>query len=168
MVRNIIWTVFLSIVAAILQSTLLAKIAVFKAVPDLALCIVVYSAYVNGTMTGQVSGFFSGLLLDFLSSAPLGLNCLIRTLIGALAGIFRGTLFLDFFLLPMILCFLATVLKAVILFLIHLIFGSAGSALPFYSLASVVFWVELALNTLCAPFLFALLKRIRYLSPIRS
>jgi rod shape-determining protein MreD len=161
MARNIIWTVLFSIAAGILQSTLLAKFAVFKTVPDLTLCIVVYSAYVNGTMTGQVSGFFSGLLLDFLSSAPLGLNCLVRTFIGALAGIFRGTLFLDFFFLPMILCALATILKAIIFLIIHLIFGSA---IPVYSPASLVFWVELALNTLCAPFLFALLKRIRYLS----
>jgi rod shape-determining protein MreD len=165
MVRSIIWTVLLSIAAGILQSTLLAKVAVFKTVPDLALCIVVYSAYTNGTMTGQISGFFSGLFLDFLSSTPLGLNCLVRTIIGALAGVFKGTLFLDFFLLPMILCALATILKAIIFLIIHLIFGSA---IPVYSPVSLVFWVELALNTLCAPFLFALLKRFRYLSPTWS
>jgi len=164
MIRNIVWTVILAIIAGILQSTLLGNIAILNVVPDLALCIVVYSAYVNGTMTGQVSGFFSGLLLDFLSAAPLGLNCLIRTLIGALAGVFKGAFFLDIFFMPVILCSLATIAKAVILFIVNLFMGSA---VPVYSLTSSLFWVELGLNTLSAPILFFALRRIKYISPGR-
>ncbi|MDR0443771.1 MAG: rod shape-determining protein MreD [Treponema sp.] len=165
MIKRIIWTVLFSIIAAVLQSTVLAKIAVFKTVPDLALCIVVFSAYVNGTMTGQVSGFLSGLLIDFLSAAPLGMNCLIRTLIGAVTGIFKGAFFMDIFFLPLILCALATIAKALVLFVLHLIFGST---VPAYSFVSLVFWVELGLNSLSAPFLFFLLKRIRPLVPGRG
>ena len=160
MIKTTVWTVFLCIIAGILQSTLLGKIAFFNVVPDLALCIMVYSAYVNGTMTGQISGFFSGLLLDFLSAAPLGLNCLIRTLIGALAGVFKGSFFLDIFFMPVILCALATIIKAAILFILNLIMGPV---VPAYSLTSYVFWVELGINSLSAPLLFFLLKRIKYL-----
>jgi rod shape-determining protein MreD len=164
MIKSVILTVILAIVAGILQSTVFAKIALFNVVPDLALCILVFSAYVNGTMTGQVSGFFSGLFLDFLSAAPLGLNCVIRTIIGALAGIFKGAFFLDIIFLPVILCALATIIKAVILFLLNLIFGSP---IPVYSLAASVFWLELSINSLSAPLLFFLLKRVKYLSPGR-
>jgi len=162
MIKKIIWTVLLCIAAAILQSTLISKIAVLKIVPDLALCILVYSAYVNGTMPGQVSGFFSGLLLDFLSASPLGLNCLIRTLIGALAGIFKGAFFLDIFFMPVILCTLATIIKAIILFILHLFLGSK---VPAYSIITSVFWIELGFNALSSPLLFALLKRFRPISP---
>ncbi|MDR0487209.1 MAG: rod shape-determining protein MreD [Treponema sp.] len=158
---KIILTVMISVFAGILQSTLLVRVALYNAIPDLALCIVVFSAYVNGTMTGQVSGFLSGLLLDFLSAAPLGLNCLIRTLVGALAGIFKGAFFLDAFFLPVILCALATIVKAALFFLLHLILGAS---VPIYSLTAPVFWVELGLNSLSAPLLFALLKRLRPLS----
>jgi rod shape-determining protein MreD len=165
MIRSVIWTVILSIVAGILQSTLLAKIAFFKVVPDLALCILVYSAYVNGTMTGQVSGFFSGLFLDFLSAAPLGLNCFVRTLIGALAGVFKGAFFLDIIFMPVILCSLATIIKAIILFLLNLLIGQA---VPSYSFLSSLFWIELALNSLSGPLLFFVLRRLRQLSPGRS
>ena len=165
MIRSIVWTVILSIAAGILQSTLIAKIAVFNVVPDLALCIVVFSAYVNGTMTGQVSGFFSGLFLDFLSAAPLGLNCLVRTLIGALAGVFKGAFFLDIFFMPLILCALATMIKALIFFVLNLIFGAT---VPSYSFFSSVIWIELAMNSLTAPLLFFLLKRFRYISAGRS
>jgi rod shape-determining protein MreD len=165
MIKSIVWTVILCILAGILQSTLISKIAMFKIIPDLALCILVFSAYVNGTMTGQVSGFLSGILLDFLSAAPLGLNCLVRTLIGALVGIFKGAFFLDFFFMPVILCVLATILKAVIFFILNLMFGSA---VPSYSLMSLPFWIELGLNALCAPLLFLLLKRLKFLSPRRG
>jgi len=157
MIKSIVLTVILCVVAGILQSTLIARFAFFNVIPDLALCILVFSAYVNGTMTGQISGFFSGLLLDFLSAAPLGLNCLVRTLIGALAGFFKGAFFLDTFIMPVILCALATILKAIIVYILHLIFGSS---VPAYLFRSSLFWIELGLNSLCAPLLFFVLKRI--------
>jgi len=158
MIRSIIWTLVFCIVAVILQSTLIGMIPFATVKPDLALCVLVFSAYVNGTMTGQVSGFFSGLFQDFLSVAPLGMNCLIRTLIGALAGIFKGAFFLDFFLMPFILCTIATLLKAFILFILHLIMGQS---IPSYSFITSPFWIELGLNALCGPLLFFLLKRFK-------
>jgi rod shape-determining protein MreD len=161
MIKKILWTVILSVIAGILQSTLFGYISIFKAVPDIALCIVVYSAYVNGSMTGQVSGFFSGLLLDFMSAAPLGLNCLVRTLIGALTGIFKDSFFLDVIFMPVILCTLATIAKATIIFIVHLIMGPS---VPVYSITSSVFWIELGMNAVFAPLLFLLLKRIKNLS----
>jgi len=157
MIKCVIWTVSFCILAGILQSTIIAKIAFFKVIPDLALCILVFSAYVNGTMAGQISGFCSGLFLDFLSAAPLGLNCLVRTLIGALAGIFKDSFFLDIFFMPVILCAFATILKAIILLVFHLIFGSV----PAYSFSSSLFWIELGLNCMSAPLLFLILRRIK-------
>jgi len=159
MIRSTIWTVIFCTVAGILQSTVLNKITFFNnIVPDLALCVVVFSAYVNGTMTGQVSGFFSGILMDFLSATPLGLNCLFRTLIGALTGIFKGALFLDVVFMPMILCALATIAKALIFLILHLIMGSV---VPAYSLTNSIFWIELGMNAISAPLLFLLLKHFK-------
>lgn len=161
MTKQVLFTVLLCVIAGILQSTVIPQFSFFNVVPDLALCVLVFSAYVNGVMTGQVSGFFSGLLLDFLSSAPLGLNCLIRTIVGALAGIFKGALFLDFFMMPVILCALATIIKAILIFILNIIFGSG---VPPYSIFSATLWIELGLNCLSAPLLFFLLKKIRPLS----
>ena len=156
MVKKIIWALVFILAAALLQSTVLSRLAIhIYAVPDIALCILVYTAYVNGTMTGQLTGFFSGVIMDFLSAAPLGLNALIRTLIGATAGFFRGTFYLDPFFLPMALCACATILKAVVYYLLHLLFAGV---IPSYSLFDFAFWIELGMNTLLAPLLFALLK----------
>ncbi|MCL2191917.1 MAG: rod shape-determining protein MreD [Treponema sp.] len=160
MAKNVIWTVVFVFVAAILQSTLLSHIAFHRAVPDLALGILVYTAYINGLMTGQVSGFFSGVMLDLISAAPMGLNALVRTIIGALAGLIKGKVILDFFLVPMVLCAAATLLKAALLFLLSLVFQGA---VPAYPLAAPTLWAELALNTLSAPVLFAFLRRFNIL-----
>jgi rod shape-determining protein MreD len=165
MVKNIVWAGLFILIAAILQSTLLSRLAIYHAVPDLALGILVFSAYVNGTMTGQLTGFFSGLLLDFLSAAPLGLNAFIRTLTGAALGLMKGTFFLDAFVLPMGLCAGATLLKALLLFLLHLLFADT---VPAYSLLAPTLWVELLLNIISAPFLFGFLKLFRSLLMERS
>jgi rod shape-determining protein MreD len=155
MAKRIVWAVVFIIIAALLESTILRRLAVFHADPDLALGILVYSAYVNGTMTGQLLGFSSGFFLDFLSAAPLGLNALVRTLIGALAGLMKGTFFLGRIFLPMILCAGATLVKALSFFLLH---NLLAGAIPSYSFFSPLLWAELALNTLSAPILFGFLK----------
>jgi rod shape-determining protein MreD len=165
MIKNVIWTVVFGLVAAVLQSTLLSHLTLYRAVPDLALGIIVYSAYVNGVMTGQLSGFLYGIALDVISAAPLGLNAFVRVIIGALAGLMKGTFFLDVFLLPMILCASATLVKALIRFLLSLLLAGV---IPAYPLAAPVLWAEMALNTFTAPFLFAFLKRFSSLLTRRS
>ena len=158
MIKSVIWTSFFGLIAVILQSTLLARLALYGAVPDIVLGIVVYSAYVNGVMAGQLSGFFTGIVQDFVSAAPFGLNAFVRLLVGALAGLMKGTFFLDVFLLPMILCALATLAKALIIFLLSFFLGDAVHAYP---IAAPTLWAELALNIFIAPFLFAFLRRFK-------
>ena len=157
MIRSIIWTIVFSIVAAILQSTVIAKLSFFNVIPDIALCVLVFSAYVNGTMTGQISGFLSGLFIDFLSMAPLGMSSLIRTLIGALVGLFKDSLFLGYVIMPVILCTVATLLKILMMFALHLIIKE----IPVISLTDLRLWIELGLNALCAPLLFLLLRNFK-------
>jgi len=156
MVKKVIWTVVFILIATLLQSTIFSRLVIYiHAVPDIALGILVFAAYVNGTMSGQLTGFFSGFLMDFLSTAPLGLNALIRTLVGALTGFLKGTFFLDAVFLPMALCAGATIFKALIYFLLHLLFREA---VPTYTIFGITFWVELGMNTILAPFLFGFLK----------
>jgi len=156
MVKKVVWGVVFILIAALLQSTVFSRLALYiRVVPDLALVILVFSAYVNGTMTGQLTGFFSGFLMDFLSAAPLGFHAFVRTLIGSLAGFIKGTFYLDFFFLPMALCAGATAFKALVYFLLHLVLAGA---VPLYNVFGLDFWIEMGLNTLLAPFLFAFLK----------
>jgi rod shape-determining protein MreD len=162
MTKKIVWTAVLIAAAAILQSTLLSPLAMhFYAKPDIALDILVFSAYLNGMMAGQLSGFVSGLLLDFLSSAPLGLNLFVRTVIGAAAGFLNGNFLLDRILLPATLCAGATLLKACLLFLLNLLFVDS---IPAYRFNTPTLWVELAMNSVLAPLIFILLRNLNTLT----
>ena len=159
MIKKVALGVVLVLAAALLQSTILSQLALhIYAIPDIALCILVFIAYVNGTMTGQLTGFFSGILIDLLSAAPLGLNAFIRTLTGALTGLLKDTFYLDYIFLPMALCAGATAFKAILHFLLNLILSEI---VPFYNIFSLTLWVEIGMNTILAPFLFALLKLIK-------
>jgi rod shape-determining protein MreD len=160
MVKNVLWAAGFALLAAMLQSTILSRLAVYHAVPDLVLGIIVFMSYNNGTMTGQLTGFFSGIILDFLSASPLGLNMLIRTLIGALTGLMKGTFFLDTVFLPMLLCAGATGIKVLLLSGLRVLFAEG---VPSYTFDTPMLWVEVIFNTLSAPFLFAFLKLFKSL-----
>jgi rod shape-determining protein MreD len=163
MIKKVVWGSIFILAAALLQSTVFLRLVIYvRAVPDLALCILVYTAYVNGIMTGQLTGFFSGLLLDFFSAAPLGLNALTRTITAAAAGLLKDTFILDHFFLPMLLCAGATILKALLLYLLSLFFPAAVPSYAFYNLT---FWIELGMNVLLAPIIFGLLRLFRPLRP---
>lgn len=162
MAKKVVLGCVIILAAALLQSTVLSRLGVYAhAVPDIALCVLVFSSYVNGMMAGQLTGFFSGLLLDFLSSSPLGLNAFIRTLMGALTGFLKDTFYLDIVFLPMALCAGATLFKAGILFPLHFLFQDT---VPSYDFLGLALWIETAMNTFLAPFLFALLKLIKPLA----
>lgn len=163
MVKSVTVAVVFIIIAGILQSTLIARLVFFfriKTIPDIAMCILVFTAYQNGMMTGQITGFVSGIFLDFLSQAPLGLNIFLRTVMGAMAGLLRGNLLLDPVFLPMALCAAATLFKATVLFILHFLFAGA---VPAYSWAAPALWIELASNAILAPFIFAFLKKFSLL-----
>jgi rod shape-determining protein MreD len=153
--KIVTWATVFAFVAAILQSTILSRLAIYHAIPDLTLGVLLFTAYLNGPMTGQITGFSSGLILDFLSAAPLGFNMFIRTFIGALTGLLKGTFFLDVLILPMVLCGLGTLVKAILVLFLRFLFGPV---IPIYSFFEPTLWIEVALNALTAPFLFAFLK----------
>lgn len=159
MAKNVIWATVFALAALMLQSTLFSRLSLyFHAAPDIALGILVFAAYTNGVMTGQLTGFFSGLLADFLSGAPLGLNTFIRTVMGALGGLMNGFFVEDGLFLPMALCAGATLLKALMFLALHLLLGGG---VPMYTLPEPTLWVELLMNTVTAPFLFSFLKVFR-------
>lgn len=155
MSRTVSWATVLIIIAGIIQSSLLSKITILNVIPDLALIILVYVSYINGSMTGQITGFISGFFLDFISIAPLGFNALSRTIIGFILGLIKGNFFLDIIIFPALLCAGATIMKALIISLIHYLFNANT---PVYTFTNQILWTEVIYNTIAAPFVFALLK----------
>lgn len=77
------------VLGVLLQLSFFSQVALFHTSPDLLPALVVSLGLLGGTMTGAVSGFSVGILLDCLLIAPLGGGSLVLLCTGYLAGLFR-------------------------------------------------------------------------------
>ncbi len=123
--------------------------------PDIMLIVILYIGIRNGATVGQLTGFSSGLLIDFLSATPFGLNALIRAIIGFLSGILHLNIHSKGFLIPVIVTFFATLMKALVIFIVSFFYPGK---IMLYSLFSSTLWFECALNAILAPIFFHLLS----------
>lgn len=140
---------------SLLENAVLANLTFMPAIPDLSLLCLIFFAIHNGTFCGESSGFISGLILDFFSAGPFGINCLFRTLIGYVSGLFNKVINTEGFLVPLVLGFSATIFKAVLLFLISILYPNA---LLRFNPFSWSFLFQLIFNTVLAPFIFMFLN----------
>lgn len=157
MFKSFLCSFLILLCSVIVETSILSNISFLPAVPDLALICVLYFSFLNGKNYGQVSGFLSGLLLDFLSGSPLGFNCLYRTVIGYLSGVFRRTINASGFIVPSVIGLLATILKVFLIWLISLFFKS----IKIYNIFTFSFLFELVINVLLTPLMFKFLNSFR-------
>lgn len=92
----------------ILQLSFFSQVAVFHTSPDVLPALVVSVGLLGGSMTGAVSGFSVGLLLDCLLIEPLGGGSLVLLTTGYLAGAFRERFEIHSRLVPPLLCVIGT------------------------------------------------------------
>lgn len=64
----------------------------YNITPDIVILFVIYLGYTRGHIPGMISGFLSGLALDFLSGSFLGLTALSYCIAGFTAGYFNRQL----------------------------------------------------------------------------
>ena len=157
MFKSFLCSFLILLCSVIVETSILSIISFLPAVRDLVLICVLYFSFLNGKNYGQVSGFLSGLLLDFLSGSPLGFNCLYRTVIGYLSGVFRRTINSSGFIVPSVIGLLATILKVFLIWLISLFFKS----IKIYNIFTFSFLFELVMNVLLTPLMFKFLNSFR-------
>lgn len=154
MIKSFCVFVIISFASGVLETAVLSNLLFLPAVPDLLLICLLYVSFYNGSLYGTSAGFVSGLFLDFMSASPFGLNCLLRTVIGYVAGKFSKSLNISGFFLPALLGFSATLAKALVIWIISIFFpGSVNS----YNLVSVQFLFELFANAVLTPVIFKFL-----------
>jgi rod shape-determining protein MreD len=83
--RNIAWVV-VTVVAALMESTLLKGISIQEVLPDLPLLLVAYFAFQEGEERAMFTGVIGGLIQDVASNASLGHNVLALVVVGYIAG----------------------------------------------------------------------------------
>lgn len=79
------------LVLILIQKTVINFIDVteFKITPDVVLIGLVYVGIKRGKITGSISGFLSGLILDIFSFSFIGLMALSKTVAGFVSGFFN-------------------------------------------------------------------------------
>jgi rod shape-determining protein MreD len=77
------------VVAVLIQSTVLARLRLAGARPDLLVLAVVSVAVATDPTTGAVFGFVAGLVSDLLVDLPVGVSALVYTAVGFAVGTVR-------------------------------------------------------------------------------
>lgn len=144
-----------------LETAILSNMYFLPVVPDLLLIFVLYISVHRGSFEGETTGFISGLCLDFLSSSPLGLNALVRTIIGFTTGCFYLTIKTSGFIIPIILGILGTVYKAVIYLVLSFFFPNTVYN---YELLSSTLLIECVINGLLSPIFFLVFSQFTSIS----
>lgn len=96
--------------AVLLQLSFFSRVALFHVSPDVLPALVVCLGLLGGSMTGAVSGFSVGFLLDCLLVQPLGGGSLVLLGVGYGAGLFRERFEIHSPLVPPLLCMAGTML----------------------------------------------------------
>lgn len=149
----ILWATAAAFVLGVFETAILSHMPFLPVLPDLILILVIYIALYNGTVAGLTTGFFSGLVFDFLSLAPLGLHSFVFTVLGFLYGTLYRRYNIRRFFFPFLFVLFATLLKALLLFVLRFLFGQS---IQVYDLFSLTFCFEVAANAFCAPLFFML------------
>ena len=100
--------VLIVIVGVLLQLSFFSRVAVFHTSPDVLPALVVSLGLLGGSMTGAVTGFSIGLLVDCLMVTSLGASSLVLLSTGYLAGLFRERFEIHSALVPPLLCMALT------------------------------------------------------------
>lgn len=155
MKKVIFFTSLSALFLTLFQTAVLSHISVFQVLPDMILALLLYVALLNGSLTGIISGFICGLLVDFLSLAPLGLHSFIFTLLAFIAGKFYGVYNLNKIVLPCLIGSAAFILKVIILFALNFVFGKN---IHLYDVFTIKFLIEFIVNILFTPVIFLFLS----------
>ena len=146
------------VVALLIQLTLINSITILGLKPDLILVVVVIFSLLKGEKEGTISGFASGLLQDIFSTGLLGINALVKTVIGFTCGILREKIFHEhiLFLIPVI-TFIASFIQSILIFFLLRTFGIEYNLI--WSLKQVAL-PEALYSSLLSPFIFLVINKL--------
>ena len=120
--RNPIVQILILSGVIIAETTLLNGVGISGVRPAFYLVCFIFLAYSQGSVYGVLIGFSTGLVLDFISIAPLGFSALSLSLIGYGLSSLKGKLFLDPIFMPILLTVVVSILNWLLAVLIVSLF----------------------------------------------
>jgi rod shape-determining protein MreD len=141
-----------------LQSSSLYSFMELRGVsPDFLLVSLCISAFFLGPMAGEIIGFAAGFAVDILAGGLLGISAFTYTLIGFGAGIAGQKVYSTSILVPVILMFIVTLVKASVLGMLAALFLKPGY-FGYFTHGRV--FLEVVFNCVVSPIFFFLIARI--------
>ena len=135
------------------ETTVLREVGISGVRPDFYLVCFIFLCLSQGVVNGTLLGFSLGLVVDFISVAPLGLSAFTLSLIGFGLATLRGKLFLDPIFVPILLTILVSLTHWLVsIFLISIFSIEPSSPIP----SSLL--LRLAMNALVAPIAFGIFR----------
>jgi rod shape-determining protein MreD len=138
--------VIVGLLGVLLQLTFFSQVELFHVSPDVLPALVVCFGLLGGTMTGAVSGFAIGFLLDCLLIQPIGGASLVLIAVGYVAGMFRERFEIHSRLVVPLMC-------AVMTFLAELGFGAVEAMFGIDTDVSVLVVRDMLIKSIFAFFL---------------
>jgi rod shape-determining protein MreD len=153
-----VWRLALVIVLfTIMQVTVFTHLRIFGVVPDLGLVLAVAVAYRAGPEAGALTGFAAGLLYDLFLETPLGLSALAYALTAYVLGLVVGGMMRPPRWISVALGAAGGLIGGLCFIGIGGLVGVEGM---WTGRAVLVVLIAAAYDAVCAPFVFALVKRL--------
>jgi rod shape-determining protein MreD len=157
MIKSLLVNLMIAGALVLLQSTVLHYAAVYSVIPDMVVIFLLFLSLKEGSRKGELIGFSSGILIDFLSLSPLGFHALIYTLIGFLSGLPNRNVSTDSLLTQILFVTLSMVIKYILSALLIVVFSIETTSI---SLLGHNFLLELVYTLLLVPLVFTIANRI--------
>lgn len=113
----------ISVLFLVLDNALVPFFSIRGAYPSLLFVFALCYSIISGSWGAVFIGVFSGLLQDVYLINGLGINMLINMLICLMASRIGKTIFKDKSLIPVISCFLLSILKGILLYVMLYLVG---------------------------------------------
>jgi rod shape-determining protein MreD len=122
--------VAIALAGVLLQLSFFSRVELFHVSPDVLPALVACLGLLGGSMTGAVSGFAIGFLVDCLLVEALGITSLVLLGIGYLAGLFRERFEIHSSLVPALLCMGLTLVAELGFAVVQLLLGVDAPVSP--------------------------------------
>ncbi len=152
----------LLVLIAVLQATLVSRLALWGVFVDLPVLVVVSWSLLRGPREGMLWGFIAGVAVDLLSGAPFGAATLSLIAVGFLSGLGKTSVFAAVdsevgIVFPVVMAFLATVLYD--LFFLFIVWISGHTVAWLDSLLRIIL-PSAVLNAVLMPVVFPAMRML--------
>ena len=139
----------------VMELTVLDRLRVFGAGPDVMLLLAVVAGIVGGPRAGALLGFASGIVLDLFLETPMGLSALVFCLVGYAVGNIQGGVLRAAWWIPIVTTFVASVAGVLFYALVATVVGQPHLVTTHLLIVAVVVGV---FNALVAPIALRLVR----------